>query len=420
MRIVFASLGSLGDLHPLLALAEECKRRGHQPVIAASPCYIRYVADLGFEAWPIRPDIEPSFPVVQKLGHPRLGPERLLRDVIFPASKDTMDDLCLAAEGADILVVGELLYVAPLVGAKLGIPWVNAILSPTSFLSSEDPCVLAPLPILELTRRWTTVPHRFALEVGRFLTDRWARPLHKLHKELGVPEIRNPVFAGKHSPELVLALFPSFFSDPQSDWPSSLLQTGFPFFSQRVDTDTESKIRDFLDAGKPPVLFTLGSAMVHIADNFYSLAALAAQDVGCRAILLLGSNPEPPDLPREILALKYAPLELVVPGSAVVVHHGGIGTCGMTLRHGIPSLVIPFGYDQPDNAERLRRLGVARVLPRNRVSQGSITAKLKSILSDPSMATKAREYSGRIRPDEELTRSIDAIEAVVSKKTAKI
>ena len=34
MRIVFATFGSLGDLHPYVAIARELVRRGHRPVVA--------------------------------------------------------------------------------------------------------------------------------------------------------------------------------------------------------------------------------------------------------------------------------------------------------------------------------------------------------------------------------------------------
>jgi len=141
MRIVFASLGSLGDLHPLLALARAAGERGHETVIAASKDYRAYVGSLGFEFQPIRPDFTFDTALVGHLFHPRRGPERLMREQVFPSVRETYADLLAAARGADFLVVGELLYVAPLVAAKLGIPWANAILAPTSFLSACDPCV---------------------------------------------------------------------------------------------------------------------------------------------------------------------------------------------------------------------------------------------------------------------------------------
>jgi UDP:flavonoid glycosyltransferase YjiC (YdhE family) len=149
---------------------------------------------------------------------------------------------------------------------------------------------------------------------------------------------------------------------------------------------------------------------VHIAENFYRAAAEAARQLGRRGILLVGKNSAPGDLPDSVLALDYVPLETVLPHASAVVHQGGIGTCAEALRAGIPSLVVPFGFDQPDNGERLRRLGVARVLRRERVTVATLVANLRALLGDPAVAARAHELADRIHPAEDLSRSLDAIE----------
>jgi UDP:flavonoid glycosyltransferase YjiC (YdhE family) len=410
MRIVFASLGSLGDLHPILALASASRERGHLPVIAASETYRAYVGSLGFEFCRIRPDFEPDPVVLEQLFHPRRGPKHLMCEEVFPRVRETYEDLIEAARGADFLVVGELLYVAPLVAAKLGISWANVILAPTSFLSACDPCVLAPVPMLHGLRHFGTWPHRLIFALGRVVTSRWSAPLRAFRRELGFPAGPSPVFDGKHSPHLVLAMFPSFLAAPQPDWPAHVVQTGFPFFSQPSQPGTMEKLDAFLASGEPPLVFTLGSSVVHIAANFYQFAAEAARLLGRRAILLAGKNPLPAELPDNVLAVDYAPLGSVLPRAAAVIHQGGIGTCAEALRAGIPSLVIPFGFDQPDNGERLRRLGVGKVLRRGRFSLESLTASLRGLLADPAMSARAKELSSRIHPAAELAESLEAIE----------
>ncbi len=410
MRIVFASLGSLGDLHPLLALAREAERRGHAPVIAASEAYRKYAGDLGFEFRMIRPDFEPDPARLEHLFHPRLGPGRLMREEIFSRVRETYADLLAACAGADFLVVGELLYVAPLVAGTLGLPWANAILAPTSFLSACDPCVLAPAPALHALRHLGRWPHRLVFALGRWVTKRWSAPLQSLRRELGLPPGASPVFDAKHSPLLVLALFPSFLAKAQPDWPARVVQTGFPFFSQPGRPEVEAKLAAFFEAGPPPIVFTFGSSVVHIARDFYQFAADASRALGRRAILLLGKNPPPARLSADVLALTYAPLEAVLPRAAAVVHQGGIGTCAEALRAGLPSLVIPFGFDQPDNAERLRGLGAARILRRNQVSVRMLTAGLREILDDPGPAERARKLAASMNPGADLAASLAAIE----------
>lgn len=413
MRIVFASLGSLGDLHPLLALARAAGERGHTPVIAASSGYRDYVGTLGFEFRAIRPEFAFESELVDRLFHPQRGPERLMCEQIFPSVRETYADLLAATEDADLLLVGELLYVAPLVAAKRGIPWANAILAPTSFLSACDPCVLAPAPALYALRRLGSWPYRLVFALGRRVTSRWGAPLNALRKELGMPPGPSPVFDAKHSPLLTLALFPAFLAAPQPDWPAHVVQTGFPFFEQDRRSETTARIERFFAAGEAPVVFTLGSSVIEIARDFFHIAADAVRRLGRRAILLAGRNTVPKGLPDSILALDYAPLDCVLPRAAAVVHQGGIGTCAEALRWGVPSLVIPFGYDQPDNAERLRRLGVAEVLPRGRFSASRLEKSLARVLESESMRARARDLAAKIHPERDLERSLDALENLV-------
>lgn len=300
MRVVFASLGSLGDLHPLLALARAAGSRGHFPVVAASAGYRVYIEALGFEFHPIRPDFEFEPELVGRLFDPKRGPKRLMREQIFPNVRQTYADLLRATAGADLLVVGELLYVAPLVAAARGILWANAILAPTSFLSACDACVLAPAPGLYAFRRLGRWPYRLVFALGRVLTRRWSAPLIAFRKELGFPEGPSPVFDGKHSPLLTLALFPEFLARPQRDWPKSVVQTGFAFFSQSVRAGVAEKLERFLAKDEAPIVFTLGSSVVQIARDFYQCAAEATRRLGCRAVLLTGGNFLPPGLPGTI------------------------------------------------------------------------------------------------------------------------
>lgn len=412
MRIVFASLGSLGDLHPLLAMARNCEERGHGVVIAAGEAYAHYVKTMGFDFQAIRPDFNPD-PEVIKRHYNRQGPENLLREEIFGRVRETYPDLLEATKGADILVVGELLYVAPMVAEKLGIPWVNVILAPTSFLSACDPCVLAPAPGLHWLRYFGTWPHRMIFAYGRHKTTEWSKPLQMFRRELGLRPGPNPVFEGKHSPHLVLAMFPRFLAAAQRDWPAATQQAGFPYFAQPGRPETEERVDTFLKRGKAPLIFTLGSGVVHIAKNFYQHAAKAAQELDCRAILLLGKNPAPANLPDTILAVDYAPLESLLPHAAAMIHQGGIGGCAEALRAGIPSLIIPFGFDQPDNAERMRKLGVARVLNRRRISKRTLVANLRILLSDSAMSARAKAFTHLIDPAADLAQAVEAIERVV-------
>ena len=174
-------------------------------------------------------------------------------------------------------------------------------------------------------------------------------------------------------------------------------------------------VRDFLKSGSPPVVFTLGSIVAHFEPSFYKAAAEAAQILGRRAVLLTGRNAAvPQNLPESILAVDYAPLHSVLPHACAIVHAGGIGTCAEALKAGLPSVVIPYAFDQPDNAARLRRLGVAEILPRNAITARNLAAKLERLLKTPAATTAAKQLAGMIHSQETLNRALDKMESLAS------
>ncbi len=108
----------------------------------------------------------------------------------------------------------------------------------------------------------------------------------------------------------------------------------------------------FLEAGPPPIVFTLGSSAVWIAEDFYELSIRAVRELNQRAVLLVGNREQLrlASVPDSVGIFEYAPHNLVMSYASIIVHQGGIGTTAQALRAGRPMLVVPFGQDQPDNA----------------------------------------------------------------------
>ena len=197
------------------------------------------------------------------------------------------------------------------------------------------------------------------------------QPIFDLRRELGLPRGEQPLFAGQHSPARILALFSPVLARPQPDWPINTLITGFPFYDRRdyfSETESPAGLLEFLDSGPPPIIFTLGSAAFWVAEDFYRDSIKAAQELGQRALLLIGharNLPKEP-LPAGMAAFEYAPFGEVFPRASIVVHQGGVGTTGQGLRSGRPTLIVPHAHDQFDNAARVAKLGCGRTIARPR------------------------------------------------------
>ena len=147
MRIILTTFGSLGDLHPYLAIAHALKDRGHQPVIATSLFYKDKVEKAGIEFHAVRPDFpdaKTAAALMDRVMDHKKGSEVVIRELVMPHLRDSYDDLLEAVRGADLLVSHVITYTARLVAEKTGIPWASTILAPFCFLSAYDPPVLPP------------------------------------------------------------------------------------------------------------------------------------------------------------------------------------------------------------------------------------------------------------------------------------
>ena len=410
-----ATIGSLGDLHPTLALALELQSRGHRVTVASTAYYKDKVEGLGIGFALLRPNWDPTdSEMIAQCEDLKRGPEVLFRQLILPHLRETYEDLIAVAAGADLMVAGELVFAAPLVAEKLGLRWVSEILSPTSFFSAHDPSLLVNVPQVYKLRRTGWVLNRAILEFGKLVSRHWWEPVRQLRRELGLRVQCDPVFKDKFSPDLVLALFSRALAETQPDWPKQTLQPGFVFFDQATAAaDSLPELEAFLAAGDAPIVFTLGSTVVHNPGNFYE-ASLAAARILRRRAVLVGAKGLKVEDSAEVLALAYAPFSQIFPRAAVIVHQGGSGTTGQALRAGRPQLIVPYGWDQPDNGARVERLGAGLCLARSEYSVKTAVGALRRLLGDEWIAAKAAEAGKQVQKENALLIACDAIESTAN------
>ncbi|HTM18666.1 MAG TPA: glycosyltransferase [Terracidiphilus sp.] len=428
MRIVLSNIGTYGDINPLIALAIELKRRGHTPVMAVPEVYRTRLAPLELEFHSIRPDIDPTNNVLVEMVYDiKHGTEHGLRNFLFPALRQTYEDLLDAVTRparADLLLVGELNYAGPIVAEVTGVPWASYVLAPLSFFSAFDPPVLPPFPKLAKADKGVPGFGRLIKRVARFVSRKWPQPIYELRKELGLPPGENPLFDAKHSPYLVLALFSRVLGVEQKDWPPNTEITGFAFYdADSGNAKLPPHLEQFMSSGEPPLVFTLGSAAVLAAGDFYEVSAKAAMGLRKRAVLLIGTDPrnKPKEkLPDSICVAEYAPYSKLFSSASVVVHQGGVGTTAQCLNAGKPMLIMPYSHDQPDNARRMKRLGVAKVIQKAKYNSEKVTRKIQKILDDPQLAQTARDVVERLRKEDGVKTACDALEALHARTAASI
>jgi UDP:flavonoid glycosyltransferase YjiC (YdhE family) len=418
-RIVLTTYGSLGDLHPYMAIALELKKRGHQAVIATNQVYRSNVQAEGIEFYPVRPDVsflktEQGKEIIRRAMDPNEGIKYVIRELVLPNLRESYSDLMQAVQGADLLLTHPITFAGPIVAQETGIRWVSSVLAPISLLSVFDPPIMSTDSGGNL-KAFGPLINGALFWLGKRSLRSWSEPIRQLRAELGLAPAINPLFEGQHSPDLVLALFSQVFSRQQPDWPKQTCVAGFVFYDRKsAETGLELELSQFLNAGSPPIVFTLGSSAVHDAGEFYIESAIAAQKLGYRAILLTGGDPS--NVPRSLLsenivAFDYAPYSQLFPRAAAIVHQGGIGTTAQALRAGRPMLVMPYSHDQPDNAARAERLGVARMINRANYTALQVAAELKYLLNEPKYTQRAADIGRQIQAEKGARAACDAIEA---------
>ena len=412
-RIVITSLGSYGDVYPYIGLACALRDRGHRPVVATSASYRPAVEQENLEFQPLGPDVDlRDEAALKRVMDPRRGGEVVVKEFVVPALEQTYDETLRLAAGADVLVSHPLTFCTPAVGAARKMPWVGTILAPLSLFSDYDFPLLPALPgVAGLVRSWPWL-RRLVMRLVRREIGKWTRPLADLRARHGLPPAGNPMIEGQYSPHLNLGLFSRVLAEPQPDWPARMRTTGFVFYNGPAALAPE--LEAFLEAGTPPVVFTLGSSAVAAAGRFYHESAEAAARLGVRAVLLTGgfATNVPARVPAGVLLVDRAPHQLLFPRARAVVHQGGAGTTAQALRAGCPMLVVPHSHDQPDNAFRVSRLGVSRTLYPKRYTAPRVASELRLLLEEPRYRERAAATAAVVRQEGGAEAAAEAIAAV--------
>ena len=396
MHVILATIGTDGDVYPYLGLGAALLSRGHRVTLVSDEHYRATAGEhgLGFES--LITDAEfsevlanPDFwhPLKAGLVAARWGAPLIARQYELIAS--------VAHDPDAVLVASPGVLAARLAQEKLGRPLASIILQPWMIPSMSAPPVMPgglSLP------RWAPRPlGRLYWRAFNAVGDRLVgRELNGLRRTLGLPPVRQ-VFRWWMSQDLVLGLFPDWYGPPQADWPAQVRLTGFPTYDGQSGGELPAEIIEFCSAGDPPVAITFGTGMMHAAAVFRAAADACAR-LGLRGLLLTRfAQQVPTDLPPNVRHFAFAPFQQLFPRCAAVVHHGGIGTTARAIAAGIPQLVLPFAYDQVDNAIRIKRLGAGEWIRARRANGRRIAKALQRLLS-PGVRERCRARAGAFDP----------------------
>ncbi|MBW3637182.1 MAG: glycosyltransferase [Armatimonadetes bacterium] len=378
---VFSTYGARGDVFPYLAIARELQNRGHRALVATSESYRREIEKRGLEFRAIRPDA-PSGDDAQKMMHPINGTEFLFRRLLLPALRDSIADLRAVAVGSDVLISHTTSLAGPIVAEmerNRGLKWASSAVSPLSLLQND-----VALPALPRAVDFPIL-NRAVLELLRRQFGMHLKETQHIRAELGLSRGDNALWSDAHSPQLQLCLWDERFA-PVSGM-EARRAVGFCFLAD--ETPLSPEIEDFLSEGEAPIAFVVASFSDEWHWQVESIAAAEMQ--GKRALFLGGAKFSRGE---SDLFAPFAPLAPILPRCAALVHQGGIGTLALGLRAGLPMLLCPHSHDQPDNARRAQKLGLARVLAPKNYRAANVAHEIGVLLRDEEITARLNQWRG--------------------------
>lgn len=365
LNLIVIALGSAGDVHPMVGLALALQRRGHS-VLFVGPAVFQPLAErVGLEFAGLGSE-EEFYATIRDpdLWHPIRAFPLVAKKLILPAMRPVYELIAARRErdlARTVVTAPSTAFGARMAQEKLGVPLVTIHLQPSLLRSDIDPPCYSLPDILGMLPQWLRGYYWRA--VDRLLIDPLlAREVNAFRRELGLGPASRFFDVWMHSPQRVVGLFPEWFAPPAPDWSPQVRLAGFPLWDESEVREPSAELAQFLAEGEPPVVFTAGSAMAQGKD-FFHVSAEVCRASGWRG-LLLTQFPEqlPASLPAGVRHFHYVPFSAVLPRVAAFVHHGGIGTTAQAFAAGVPQLVMPLAHDQPDNATRVKRLGVGDFL----------------------------------------------------------
>ncbi|MDC2954502.1 glycosyltransferase [Streptomyces gilvifuscus] len=399
--------GSRGDVAPYTGLGHALLRAGHEVTLVTHARFEPLVAGSGvrFHPLPVDPRAELDSSRGRGLHRSATGVGKLVRVAAMArtlAGRMT-DDLVAAARSSDMLLLsGSVGPLGHTVAEGLSLPCLDVPLQPLLPTSEFGPPMLGGRSLGPLGNRIAGHGLERALEYV------FAGAVPAARQRLGLPDTRRTAARRERQRRPTLHGFSPLVVPRPGDWPAGAEVTGY-WWPYDGDTRLPSALRDFLDAGPPPVYVGLGSATVPDPARLSAVVVRALRRAGLRGVVQRGWA-ELEVSGDDVLTIDEVPHSALFPRVAAVVHHAGAGTTAAGLRAGVPAVPVPVQFDEGFWAARLVHLGVApRALPLRALTADSLAAALTRATRDPAFARRAAALGTRIRVEDGVTPVLEAM-----------
>jgi UDP:flavonoid glycosyltransferase YjiC (YdhE family) len=406
--IVISSTGTLGDHLPYVALGAALQQRGHRVRMALRPSMLGYAREWGLETYECGMELTeetarshavdwdewqaPHVPAAQQMD---LMQQRILNET--PVILNALEAACV---DADVLICGFQRHLfGALLAQKIKLPWMAASVTPVF------QCVEPSLQQVQNTR---------------VLRNRFAPVLNTLCEQNGIVPPTNWLEAEKNPRSLLGAS--AYFAQTAPSY-AHYQACGFWFYASPAwqQWQPDEALRRFMEAGDPPLYLSFSSIPVVNPRHVLALHVRAAAQLGLRLVVQRGCADFHADLlpddcdPDQVQFVDFLPQDWLLPRTAAIIHHGGVGTLARALRHDCPMLIEPLGNDQFFNAARILKLQVGAAVHPHKITADSLARVLENKVLNEQTRQHTRALGEKIRAEDGATIACQWIESWLSR-----
>lgn len=407
MRITMICLGSTGDVRPYIVLGRELKARGHDIAICAFSEFEPVVLRENMRFKPISGDVK-EFMANLLGGASGVGFLKQVRDTFKDVLEPFLHDLEAACEDAEAIIATYFGQVFQSLAEVRHIPYIQTQYFPMD-QNKQTPIPSAPGQRAGKAWNMATYPigHLLISTLEKYYLADWREARGMSPRKL---EAAPSYELNGHTIPVLYAMSPLIMPRPTT-WGANIHMTGYWLDDRTEDFSPEPELEQFLSAGEKPIYIGFGSMTSGDMGDTLRIVLEAVKQSGVRAVMSTGWGGV--DIPKrdDIYVADFVPHDWLFRRVKAVVHHGGAGTTAAGILAGCPSLVIPFGGDQPFWAQRVQALGIGpRAIPRDKLTVPKLTKALSQLTGTKKYSVAARELGQRLRMENGAVTAADVIE----------
>lgn len=418
-HIIINAQGTHGDLHPMIGLAKALRDRGYQVSLLANDAFSKFIVSHKLDFISLG-TAEQHYRYYRdsRVWDPKQNQLEIYFDEMTRHTIKIGYDYVIAASHSNrkvIVITFDVIANGSGMAAEfLHLPRICISLAPSAISSAQwySPVNWIPAKLIPFWLRSLMYQQKRKRNNKHALKEKVYSDLNAIRNAYGLGECS---FADPESQILHIGFFPEWFGMRQPDWPANVRLVGFPMFDEVRPARHLEVSRFIADHGRP-LVYTTGSGVADATEIFREgrkiceILNVPGIFVGSAAskALLEGSE--------KFLHIDYIDFENLLPQCLALIHHGGIGTTAQAIKAGIPQVIRPITFDQPDNAHRVFLLGLGISIFPKKFKANRVSAVLAAILRAVPTSRQFQKYALELKRGDAIERACDIIDATLHKR----